>query len=426
VSALYTVPADGGVAKKIFAGDAVQPQWSPHGQRIAFWGLFDANSGQRDIGTITADGSDVVRVTNDTAMDWDPVWSADGRWLYFSSDRGGTMNLWRVRIDEASGKVLGDPEAMTVPSPSAGFLAVGRQGGKIAYVSDESRSNIENIAFDPVHNRLASTPRPVTTGSNQILESSVSPSGNWLVATELMGRQMDLEMIRSDGSQTRRLTDDLFKDRGPSWSPDGKEIFFYADRTGRYEVWSIRPDGSGLRQLTSTTGRTWWYPQLAPDGRQIAVTNETGSALIQLAADHPSSRVERLPPPAKGKLFSLSLSSWSPRGGRLAGVSISPLLSNPPDAIAVYSLSDRSYRLYPMKDLVPGMLGAYWLPEARRLLFQDGHGLAILDLSTAHVERIPGLPSDLRLSDVSRDGKELYFFNQSNEADIWLAELKDR
>ncbi len=89
------------------AYEGLQPSWSPHGWRIAVWGLRGAG-GQRDIWTFAADGSDVTRegvtVTDDTALDWSPTWSPDGAHLYFSSNRGGTMNLWRVAIDERSGR----------------------------------------------------------------------------------------------------------------------------------------------------------------------------------------------------------------------------------------------------------------------------------------------------------------------------------
>ena len=71
----------GEIAPLTKQGDAVQPRWSPSGKRIAFWGLRHG-SGQRDIWTIAADakGEPVpVAVTNDPAMDWDPVWSPDGR-----------------------------------------------------------------------------------------------------------------------------------------------------------------------------------------------------------------------------------------------------------------------------------------------------------------------------------------------------------
>ena len=69
--------------------------WSPHDRRIAFWGVDPATQ-NRDIWTVPVGGGAAVRVTNDPAIDATPVWSSDGRHLYFSSSRGGTTNLWRV------------------------------------------------------------------------------------------------------------------------------------------------------------------------------------------------------------------------------------------------------------------------------------------------------------------------------------------
>jgi Tol biopolymer transport system component len=69
----------------------------------------------RDIWTVAADGSNPVQTTTSPAADWNPVWSPDGRWLYFLSNRSGSMNLWRVAIDEASG-FRGAPQLLTAPA----------------------------------------------------------------------------------------------------------------------------------------------------------------------------------------------------------------------------------------------------------------------------------------------------------------------
>ena len=125
-SDLLTVSRDGGEPRLLFAGDAVQPRVSPKGQRIAFWNLpsdpskrflaADEEPANRDIWTIDASGGNPVSVAGHEANDWNPVWSPDGRWLYFLSNRSGSMGLWRVAIDEASGVTSGEPQPLATPA----------------------------------------------------------------------------------------------------------------------------------------------------------------------------------------------------------------------------------------------------------------------------------------------------------------------
>jgi Tol biopolymer transport system component len=123
----------------VFAGDAVQPAWSPSGHRIAFW---RSKGGRRDVVTIPAGGGEPVAVTSDAYMDWDPVWSPDGHQLNFVSDRSGNMNLWRVAIDEETGAVKGKPEAVTLPSPHVGHIGFSRDGRKVLFASSTFRSTL--------------------------------------------------------------------------------------------------------------------------------------------------------------------------------------------------------------------------------------------------------------------------------------------
>src|SRR4030095_2033189 len=92
-----------------------------------------------------------------------------------------------------------------------------------------------------------------------------SPDGDWLAYYSL-GKQEDIFIIRTDGTGMRQLTDDTFKDREPRWSPDGKRIAFTSNRSGSSEIWAINRDGSGLQQLTQMAGAP--HPAWSPDGTQ--------------------------------------------------------------------------------------------------------------------------------------------------------------
>jgi len=141
--------------------DAAQPCWSPRGTRIAYWGLRK-DSGQRDLWTVAADESELasggVAVTNDAPLDWSPVWAPDGRQLYFASNRGGTMSLWRIAIEETSGRALAEAEALTTPALWSGQYSLASDGRRIAFESLDWRSTLHRVAYDPVREQTIGAP----------------------------------------------------------------------------------------------------------------------------------------------------------------------------------------------------------------------------------------------------------------------------
>src|SRR5262249_11324194 len=158
-------------------------------------------------------------------------------------------NLWRIAIDEASGKPLGAPESLTTPSRWSGYFSISSDGKNIAYLALDPLTSVERVAFDPVEGRAIGSPTTTVRGSLLLKEPAISPDAEW-IALRSWGREDHLYLMKPDGSGLRQITSGSRRDRDPAWAPDGKRIAFHSDRSGRYEAWAIQPDGSGLTQLT--------------------------------------------------------------------------------------------------------------------------------------------------------------------------------
>jgi eukaryotic-like serine/threonine-protein kinase len=410
---LWLVPAAGGEIRQLtHEGDAVQPRWSPDGSRIAYWGL-KPGSGQRDIWTIAASGDVApVAVTSDPVVDWNPVWSPDGRSLYFASERGGPMNLWRVAIDQASGRLRSEPAPVTTPSRNSGSISLSGDGSQLMYVSSDRRSSIQRFRLDPASGRVTEPPRTVFQGSRVIYTQDISPNGEWIAFTPLGGRE-DVFVVKSDGTGYRQLTDDAARDRGPTWSPDGTRIAFYSDRSGRYEAWSIHPDGSNLEQLTKTEGTARTEVVFSPDGRRIASDDGTLTWIEELT--QPPSQREAQPLPALEGGTAMQPRSWSPDGAMLAG---SPTFYVSQNSVTLlYSFASKSYSALP-----EGRGWPVWLPDSRRLLVGRSDAIVLLDTRTGRATPVLGVGGQ-GLS-VSRDGRSVSYIDTRAESDVWMATLQ--
>ena len=317
---LWAVDVASGARRQVLMKtDCLQPSWSPHGNRIACWGLPPAG-GQRDILTVPAAGEKAgpaVAVTSDPATDWNPVWSPDGKYLYFASDGGGSMNFWKIAIDEKSGKPLAAPLSVTLPAGWVGPVSLSRDGRRIAYETRAALPMIERWPFDPAAERVTGPATPIFRGSLPILGFELSPDGQSIVFAS-GGNRQDLFLLRSDGAGLRQLTDDPQKDRNPGWARDGDRIFFMSDRSGRYDTWSIRSDGSGLSQVTRDAASGLWWPIFSPDGTIFAAADGKTSYLFRPGKTPAEGKLEALALPGEPDVW-FAVRDWSPDGKKLAG-----------------------------------------------------------------------------------------------------------
>jgi Tol biopolymer transport system component len=420
LSQLRRVQVDTGQVTRITEDDAVNPTWSPNGRFIAYWGLGRTVGGSqttsaRDIWVISEAGGTPWKVTDDEAVDWSPMWNADGSWLYFVSDRGGSMNLWRIAMNPDTGQPSGSPEPATSPANYVGRARMAASGQFLVYEARSAIRNIHRASFDATRAVLGPS-EPITSGSRAFRFVDPSPDGKYLVLGTGFLQQEDLFISAVDGSGVRQLTTDAFYDRWPQWAPDSSVVAFYSNRTGKYELWTTTPGGQ-LTQLTDAKDYSVLYPRWSPDGTRMTfsdITNRRVVGIFDPRRPWKDQTPDILPAPAgEGSQLVGSAIQWSKDGKQLAGT-VNGMLT-------IYDIDSRKYRMF--RDV---RATAYaWLRDGR-LFVGPPDAPRLLDPATGAAKAvtlprfIDQFPADFRLS---HDERFAYFAVGNNQSDVWLVDF---
>jgi eukaryotic-like serine/threonine-protein kinase len=410
-SSLWIVNVESGERRLLVENFAVQPAWSPGGNLIAFW--FTESRGRRDVAVISPNGGEPIVITNEGNTNWNPVWSPDGKFLYFASDRGGSMAFWRVSIDENSGKILSEPEVVFTPAKYNRHLSFSRDGKRMIYVQTINQSNLKAVRFDAKNEKPVGEPFWVTKGDREINFPELSPDGKTFAAYQLAQTQEDIILKDTDGKNQRELTSDKYFDRYPRWSPDGKKLIFASDRSGKYEIWMIDADGTNLKQITSIKDNAASIPAWSPNGSKISFDDAKQSYILDLTKEGTEPNLIKLPETGGDSFFRAW--DWSSDGKKIIGY----FEGGEQLGLAVYSLETNSYKK--LNDLIRF---PYWLPDNRRIVYADGGKVIITDTESERTKQIDELSKEqVRQVRISRDGSLLYYTHISSESDIWLLDL---
>jgi Tol biopolymer transport system component len=239
--------------------------------------------------------------------------------IAFLSDRDGDEDIWTVGPDgsEPVNLTADSPRVDAVPNYSA-------DGQRIAFMSNRITAQNPSGDFELfVMGADGSDLKQLTANRLDDEEPTWSPDGRWLAFSRdfdpVQGKtDMDVFKVRLDGTGERNLTrsrgvDDL----QPEWSPSGRRIAFASERAGRknLDIYTMRPDGTRWRRLTHSPKGGHEHPSYSPDGRQIAFNTNRDKKFEIYKMRWDGRREIRLTVTTGN--YGNALPDWSPDGTRI-------------------------------------------------------------------------------------------------------------
>ncbi|MEC5144296.1 PDZ domain-containing protein [Chitinophaga sp. 212800010-3] len=276
----YTIPEEGGSAVKLPLAYAEFGSWSPDGSSMAVTTRSQSFSNwKRYRGGMKADihifhfktgQSENISAKSETGDEF-PMWYKN--YIYFLSDRGSEqrMNLWRFDTNTRTAEQLTHYNEYDVHFPSIGPEdIVYEANGKIFLMS------LETLQSTPVNITIATDLAAMKPHNMHVRDyiqfASLSPDGQ----RALVSARGDIFSLPAKNGYVKDLTRSSgVAERYPVWSPDGKKIAWWSDKSGEYELWVATPGKEEAATQVSHLGPGFRYrPYWSPDGKHVAFIDQ--------------------------------------------------------------------------------------------------------------------------------------------------------
>ena len=247
-----------------------------HAGRIAFTYLGD-------VWTADEKGQDVRRITVNRARDVFPRFSPDGRWIAFSSDRAGNLDVYIVPVEG------GTPKQLTSHSSDDTVLAWAPDSKSILFASNRAEDFTGKLYTVGLEGGM-----PENVGADMGVWATYSPDGSKLAINRhgqvywrkyyRGANQTDVTLMDVAAKKFTTVTDFKGLDSWPMWGRDGF-IYFVSDRegSGLTNIWRVAEKGGSAEQVTTfKTGDVRW-PALSADGKVITFEHDFGAWKLEVA-----------------------------------------------------------------------------------------------------------------------------------------------
>jgi len=274
----FLVSLDGGLEKPlplvnggfaVFSPDASQIVFTPVDREFRTWKRY-LGGRATDLWIYDLKKNNSEQITDFKGTDQLPTWYGDN--IYFSSDRDLKLNIWQYNTRTKETKQVTFHKDFDVMWPSGeGGQLVYENGGylyKLNLLTGLAEKVVVQINFD--------NPNLIPYLKNvkeDIQSFAVSPTGK----RALFDARGDVFSVPAENGITENLTQSQgIREIFPTWSPDGKYISYYSDKTGEYEIYLLEnKKGAVPKQITFNSSAWKYAPVWSPDSRYLLFSDRT-------------------------------------------------------------------------------------------------------------------------------------------------------
>ncbi len=299
-SQFFLVDARGGLPEKLVVPYGEDASFSPDGHQVAYVPQSQANRTWKryrggwapDVRLFDLRTLESRKIAADAASDEHPMWHT-GR-IYFLSDRGPAQrhNIWAFDLGTGAVRQITDFRDFDISFPALGPTDIVFQAGGKLYLLDLASEKATEVPIQVVTDRLTLKPRTEKVAA--LLQSaSVSPAGR-RAAFEARG---DVFTVPAEHGPVLNLTRTSgVAERSPRWSPDGKTLAYWSDRSGEYQLTLRVADANGPEKTVTSLGAGFRYtPYWSPDSQRLAFVDESARVRVLTLGTNDVREIDRSP-----------------------------------------------------------------------------------------------------------------------------------
>src|SRR5438093_767741 len=275
---IWIVERAGGAARRLtsFPGETANPHFSPDGMTIAFSGEY---AGNVDVYTVPAEGGDPRRLTWHPGPDLVQGWMPGGKSIVFSTSRAtwapsGAPRFWTVPVEG------GVEQPMPLPRAYQGKIS--DDGTHVAYRMnnswDEERRNYRGGQNRPiwiVDLKTYDLISPPWTDSKDVDPVWLGDTVYFLSDRDGVEARGEVFTVPAEKGDVRNLSHSSGSaERDPAWSPDGKHVSYFSDKSGEYKLVIETQDGlTPPREIALEHPTHYYTPSWSPDSKKIVFSD---------------------------------------------------------------------------------------------------------------------------------------------------------